>query len=319
MWSTMLQGVRGFQPADVLEASIERARITFPFVVDYKSIIWFTNASGQGYWATTFAPASRLILRFNWMEIYQARVGNLLLVGPGSQGTTIQDGTPYWLPFVFNVPANPNLGAGTYVDLDGTRKNRGTLRYPYRSFCLELVDQVRPPLGTIYGEHEAAGVQVRSVNCDGLHTAELDTNFVKRFPDTTVEYGMVNLRPNSARLANTPGYQFQVEEIYNFNATTRPVALVPRPCQLTMFRWRARRDRGAGPPNPGTNCFPNGRQNSTYDYAPCAIASQVYSDGKPVRGASDFAWGFHPIGFESADVQRSLRWILESNWGIDLQ
>ena len=318
MWNNLLQGVTGFQPADFLEASAERARITFPFVVDYKSVIWFTNASGQSVWTTTLSPVSRLVMRFNWMEIYQARIGNLLMVGPGVLGNTVADGENYIYPIVFNVPIGPPLGMGQYRDVDGTLKNRGTLRFPYRSFCLELIDQVRPPLGRIFGE-ENAGVQVRSVACDGLHTAELDTNFVNLFPDTETEYGMGQLRPNSARLATTPGYQFQVEEIYNRNTTTRAVSLVARPCQVTMYRWRARRDMGAGPTNPAQNCFPRNRTNSTVDNSPCAVASQVYSASKPVRGASDFVWGFHPMGFNTSDVQRSLRWMLRSNWGLDVQ
>lgn len=319
IWNQLLQGVTNFQPADVLEASVERARITFAFMVDYKSAIWFTNASSQSVWATQFSPITRLVSQFNWMEIYQAKVGNLLMVGPGSLGNTIEQNEAYVFPIVFNVPANPPLGLGTYPDIDGTRKNRGTLRYPYRSYCLEMIDQVRPPLGRVFGENDAPGVQVRSVNCDGLHTAELDTNFAKLFPETTTVFGMGTLRPNSVRVANTPGYQFQVEEFYNQNTTARTVAALPRPCQVTMYRWRTRRGMGAGPPNPTVNCLPRDRDRSALENVPCGIASQVYSDSKPINGASDFVWGFHPMGFQTADIQRSLRWIMKSNWALDVQ
>jgi hypothetical protein len=317
-WEELLMGrVIGFQPWEIVDAQTDAAVVTFSRINEYKAVIWFLNPASTSYFASRLAPKD-LQDRFNWLEAYQARSGNLLVCGPGATFGTF-DRTPFnvpWrFPVIFTSAEWPDLGFGRRSRPDGTVFNIGTTRWPYSAWCLESMDQVRPAaVGSVFGERR--GERVRSLRCDGLARAEVIPSFLQEFPDAS---GLVrDLQPRTERTELDPRYKLQAEEFYNRNLTSRPLILYPRPCQIPMYALRSLRDEGYVD-DPQHTCEPEGLERSGLDGVPIAIASSVYSDSKQLRGAEDFLWGFHPLAFQSAEVGNALSWILESRWQIPVR
>ncbi len=252
-WASFLAGIRGFQFANhSIDAKTETPRLTFALANEYKAVIWYTSASSQTYLAQQLAPRSSSDVQFNWLEIYQRFVGNVLMVGPSAMIRTIER-LQFAYPVIFNssAPANEGLAysMGTRRLPDGTVVNRGTERFPYTAWCLEAVDLVRPSgIAPIVGER--AGLQLRNSACDGLAFARVAPDFIES--RQLIPSQVANLLPTEPRLArpvgNEPGQaetnalQLDFEEFYNRNVTTRATALNLRPCQEPMFLHIARSD-----------------------------------------------------------------------------
>lgn len=343
-WSQYLQSVRGFTPSDIIDAQRESDRLRFATVNGYKSVVWFTNASVSSYFHREFAPIGLRSPRFNWLEVYQGQVGNLLLAGPGSAYNSFErvaGGDSWIFPVIFNVSAIPPNGFGLEERPDGTEFNRGTTRYPYSAWCVETVDVVRPNLLQIYDEQ--GGRRLRTRGCSGIYRARVAPDFYEEFGDATDQ--VLDLVPIPDRKTDEPGYTFEFEEWYNKNVTSRSVSLVIRDCQIPMYRAEARADAQDPEPDPLTgeegvyvisnlelrNCgyddgrnfnrqtAPEGATASPVTGATIGLASQVYSDEKQLVGSEDFLWGFNPMGFEDEQVASALRWIIRNRWDIAVQ
>jgi hypothetical protein len=334
-WMRMIDGrVDGFvKSTDVLESSVDTQILTFETVAKYRGVIWFSNPDEFSFFHRVLAPESRLTPRYNWLEVYQAKIGNIFMVGPGVAGNTVETFSQGWVyPLIFDASASPPLGFGTRLSPDGTRTNVGLERWPYTAWCLESVDRIRPAIGFVYGEHDRSGVKIRSKNCDGIHVAELTAEFRDSYPAAPEPpYSVRNLDPAPARKTQDSLYRVTAEEFFNVNGTSRTLSLFPRKCQTSMFRMVSRRDyeewyEALHPledipplvPNDSLDCLPILRGSTPFNLAPIAIASTVYSEGKRVRGSQDFLWGFHPLNFELDDVQAALHWILGDNWELKL-
>lgn len=305
-WLERLNFLSNFQPSDVIDAVSESDQLNLQTLAGYKSVIWYTNADQQSFFARRLAQETTTTSRHNWLEVYQAIAGNVLFVGPGAATASLEnDGWVY--PIVFDVPTNPPFGFGT-TDIGGTTQNRGTERYPYRAFCVESIEKVRPAVGFIFGEHSQPGTILRTSDCDAMGLAGVHPDFVQRFPSAGGPFGVVDLQPNQERVDRASHLQLGQEETYNSNSTSRPVVLFLRDCQVPMFRWFSRLYAGLG------NC--TAPSPAMLDTAPTAVASFVYSDSKPVPGSADFLWGFNPLGFEVDDVRAALRWITGENWQL---
>jgi len=332
-WLAILnQRVLGFQPTDMLEASTDAQRVTFETLARYRNVIWFTNSSEGSFFHRRLAPENATTPRFNWLQVYQSSTGNVMMVGPGVMSNTVE--TDAWVfPMIFDVGANSPLGFGTQLAPSGVRENRGLSRYPYTGWCLEAVDQVRPAVGAIFGEHDREGTVIRYAPCDRLHVASVADEFKEAFPEAAL--AVRDLEPRAERQGTipTPGYQINVEEFYNFNATKRTVQLFARNCQTPMFRWVSRRDYdeyledldpddNADYPslvgNEAAICLPLNTESAAMNGAPTAMVSSVYSDFKRIPGASDFVWGFNPHSFELDDVTAAVHWILGDNWELNV-
>jgi len=339
-WMGILrENVAGFvETTDILEAGVDAQKLNFGTLVKYKGVLWFTNASTLSFLSRVLAPSKTDEVRYNWLEVYQARVGNLLMVGPGAMVRSLEINELGWIyPLFFDSPADGRLGFGVETATDGLSRNRGTTRWPYTAWCLDALDRVRPATGGVYGEFND-GVLLRSKNCDGLHVAELTQEFKDRYPAAPEPpYSVRNLEPRQERQEQNSLYAVNSEEFYNRNTTTRSANLFLRPCQTEMFRWVARRDYEAWfeqvwfpsvhpdstidippiVPNASGNCVPPLSVSSPLKNASTAIASSVYSDDKPVRGSQDFLWGFHPLSFQLDDVKAAVLWILGDNWELE--
>jgi hypothetical protein len=313
-WRDLLQGqVQGFTSADVVDPQ-DDARLNFALINQYKAVIWFTNASQQTYFNRIVGPRSRES-EFNWLDVYQQRVGNLMFVGPSAMqsGVVSRD---YLFPIIFDVPQAGNLGFGTSTTPAGRIINNGTLQWPYRAFCLEAMDMVRPPLTKVFGEPGGAGQRRRTGECDGLLRAVPTARFFEDYPEAQLD--VRELTPTVERRVRQPEYRFDFEEFFDFNATTRPVRITTRPCQSSMFELRSRRDDGLID-DPYRNCEPWGLEQSRLQGAPVAVISRAYAQTKQLRGSEDLVWGFHPLAFDASGVRAALRWIFESRWELPIR
>jgi hypothetical protein len=283
LWDEILRGeVAGFQNSDIIDATDEPSRLEFRTVADYRGVIWFTGPASDTFFHAQLAPKSNTFPVYNWLEIYQSRVGNLLFVGAGAMSNAVEPNPDGWIfPMIYNNSAPyPQLGFGVRTDVEGNIVNRGTDRYPYTSWCLEAVDIARPPSRFTYDESIRTGVRSRTLKCDALWSATVDTTsgasgFDASFPNAVSAFGVRDLVPTQARRdLNPPTYRFPNEEIYNVNvARSRPVALNIRDCQTVMFRWHARRDEV----EQIEPCTPLAGP-SVFENAPIGIASHAYMD-----------------------------------------
>jgi hypothetical protein len=289
--SLLSNQLRFYSPNDFVETEddIERTRVNFKELVKYQAVIWFLNPSNQTYFQDLFVTGGS---RTNWLEIYQRRAGNLLLMGPGASINTVPK--PF---FGFDFPL-----------LHGSSEN-----WVYRAFCVELTDVVRPTIGNIIGENPER--PLRDLECDALTEAVVAPEYLERYPTAN---GLVpTLRPSLERRRLDREWFFASEEFYNFNGTLRNVNFTVRDCQVPMFRLRTRRDVGIQA-IPVSQCPPRDLGHSIIEGAPVAIASSSYSEEKPLRGSEDYLWGFHPFAFDMDDVEQALRFILGERWEMEV-
>lgn len=311
-WQEVFEGrLEGFAPIDILDAEESPERVTLRELARYRSVIWFTSPSSETFFRQNIAPLSDD--RINWLDIYQRRAGNVMMVGPGAAFNTIgRGGFSGWkYPIAFDTPQGGQLGFGTTVDELGNRINAGTLEWPYSAWCVELIDKVRPGINSVFGE--SSGNVRRTRNCDVLHTARVADQLRLDYPSAVAD--VVDLTPTHDRLSLEPLFKFESEEFYNVNVTSRNLEIIPRDCQTPMFVHRALRDEGA---QIGSlqDCRPPNQDESPLDGVPIALLSRVYGDTKPLRGSEDILWGFHPWAFRAEEVQRALLWIAASRWEL---
>lgn len=250
-WASFLAGIEGFQFANhSVDTETETPRMTFALANEYRGIVWYTNASRNSFLATQLAPQNSANVQFNWLEIYQRFVGNVMMVGPGVMFRSVEPLT-FAFPIIFNSSSPADglaYSMGTRRLPDGTIVNRGTERFPYTAWCLESVDQVRPPGGSIVGERP--GLQLRNSACDGLAFARVAPDFIES--RQLIPSQVANLLPTEPRLArpvgNEPGQaetnalQLDSDEFYNRNVTDRKDPMNLRACQEPMFLHIARSD-----------------------------------------------------------------------------
>jgi len=336
MWQSMLVGrVVNFEPTvDYIDCFTQGLLVNFRLLNEYKSVIWFTNGNNATTVFNALLRPSPGFAKYNWLEVYQAKVGNILFVGPAVTRGMVED-LVLNMPLIYTSEDAPPDGLGCERQFDDSCVPYGTMRWSFTGWCLETSDVVRPPAGGRFGE-DIGGEKTTTLRCDYLFRAEVSQDFLSQFPSAN---GVVeDLQPDctSPRIPDANGspqelgyYKFDWEEFYNKNvAPEKQVTISPRECQLPMFVHRAARDNVYPPdcPNAGepiiagadSLCEPYGKENSPIDGASVAIVSSVYSDSKQLPGSNDFLWGFHPLAFRLDRVQAALLWIIEQNWDIDV-
>lgn len=337
-WNSMLEGrVVNYDPVtDFFDAGENAFELTFRLINQYKAVIWFLNGANDN---TVFAQKLRPQLaqvRYNWLEVYQAKVGNLLFTGPNASVAMVEP-VELLYPLVYNTDERPPNGLGVRRLPDGTEIRKGTERWPYKGWCIETTDYVRPATAAVCGEQEG-GIRTRELRCAYLTTAVLADTFVATYPsagDGVV--GDLVMSANSPRLPDPTKngvpqdrtYRQDWEEFYNRDVTTAAECtrlFNERSCMVPMFLHRAARDdvypeghARAGQPLVAladSLCQPFNRDRSPLDRAPIGVVSSVYSSQKQLPNSNDFLWGFHPLGFRTDRVQAALLWIIGENWQI---
>lgn len=306
-WNQWLTSVvPGFDPdRDVIDAQVDPGALSLSRLLEYKSIIWFSNGSESSYLHNVYAPHSINPPRTNELQMLQRCATNLLMVGPGSGFGMMPHsyGThSYRFPIWFGTPPpgwNPPPIFG-----DGLPREDNAWLWPSAGFCVRTLDLVRPELTAIV--FEEPGTRTRTKECDGLARATVSDDLQARF-DTS---GLVELRPAADREGLEPGYGFDGEEFYDHNASALDVEVVSRDCFVPMFDFHSRLAEGLAEESEcGTRLY-------SVDGAAAGVLSQAYSDQKPIAGTHDFLWGFNPMGFQPEDVEAALRWVVQSDWQI---
>jgi hypothetical protein len=335
-WNDELLGLlvghlAGFDPeTDFVEASAQQDRLKISSLSRYRGILWMGNSDEESFLHRRLGNLGDSWDYQRGIEYFQRYVGNLLLVGPGVMGNTVETNLAGWIyPLIFDLPAGGQFGFGMETGSDGHSYNAGLRRWPSSAWCLESVDRARPPIGYVFGEHNRPGTRLRSLECDGLYVAAVAEEFSERYPRAeSPPYGVRDLLPAAERIAKDSRYRPNSEEFYDWNATNRPIVVQPRRCQTPMYRWVSRRDFDewrleeygeiVSPvvAADSLNCFPIRRTQSPMNLAAAAVASSMYSDRKHIRGSHDFVWGFHPLSFEREGISAAFRWVLNADWEL---
>lgn len=339
-------GVTDFRTTDVLDVSTRMTEVNLLRLSDYRGVIWFVGP-GNNWLSQRVAPRTTDTPRYNWLQTYQAFIGNLMIVGAGAMTSTIESGHVRY-PLVLDGSGGATLGG---VDEAGEwLPNAGVRRYPYTGWCVEVFDRIEP-LETILDPE----VNRRSTRCWAVVYAGPTRIFHDEFGTGPTQIGA--LRPTDLRLYGSEKYHsgpggldpaelgllsLKDEETYNATFTVAPVQVTPRECQVPMYLSIARRDvdqplvfdppEGADWPSlglqPGSEiteiCASRELEISPSSLKPIAIASRAFSGyaGRPATKqegrlrAADFLWGFNPLHFDEDDVSAALRWILIDHWGV---
>jgi hypothetical protein len=213
-------------------------------------VIWFVGPGLNSFFHRSLAPLSRTTPQFNWLEVYQSFVGNLLFTGSGATQVMIEEHNQEF-PLVLNASGTGTLG--TLRGPDGESVNAGTLRYPYTGWCLEALDMVRPVPLKISGER--SGQLLRDRKCSSITYAGPANEFLAEYDAPPVDIPAlmpVHVRKFGPMLYGSQAGQldptemntvfFENEEFYNVNVTSRSVTINLRDCQVPMYRAIARRD-----------------------------------------------------------------------------
>lgn len=366
-WKSLIEliGVQGFQSADVVDAVDQPQRLSFPLINQYRGVVWFIGP-GQSYFKLQMAPQNRTTPRFNWLEVYQSFVGNVLFVGSAAIQSTLEEHSQLQYPIVFNTSSGAG-SLGVAPGPTGESINAGTQRYPYTGWCLESLDNIRP--AKIFGEQP--GQQIRAAKCGSIVYAGPTEEFLERYgakgivpplrPTDIREFGPIKYFTGGLNPTELNTASLGTEEFYNVNVTSMPVTINPRNCQTPMYRAIARRDvdepvifdnpladgwmelgldvmpaivdsifnPNIDPVNWVDNCVSQTsrarRSTSVVSLKTIGVASRVFSGGDGVPGtkqdgtltASDFLWGFNPIQFRPAGVQKALQWMIIQHWAVN--
>lgn len=254
LWRVMLGPVREYSSAaDVLDVQRDRTRLGFSAINDYRSIIWLVSSDPQTFFATELAPRGASDFPFNWLEVYQKLVGNVMLVGPAVMRNSVQQDSRFnpIYPIVMNLSYgfadyDAGVSLGRSPDADGRIVNTGSLRYPYTSWCLEAIDQADPV--NVGRRNNDRG---RDLRCDSYTYARVSPEYVDRYRPSPARINALHplqVRRNAGvtrdvhELAMFSELSMPYEEFYNRNAAGRNVVLTLRDCQTPMYEAVARMD-----------------------------------------------------------------------------
>lgn len=354
-WESNLVGVQNFSTAsDVVDIIEVGNRLSFAQINDYQAVIWLVSSDDRSYYYR-FRPETADSTPFNWLDIYQKFVGNVMLIGPRVMRNATDSAFNLVTPIVLNTSLPPAAGLGVTENAQGQFVNVGTLRYPYTAWCLESIDTVTSPNA---GALEVSGL--RTLACDSYTYARVSQQYVQRYRPSASRVGNLYPQPVRTRVGeqNLPDdivllfgeLSMGTEEFYNENAPNRAgITLSIRDCQVPMYEAIARMDVdnvdvmepldlaedyridtqprlvGTFVTNEGEvieNCpavRQQNRETSTVTGAPIVIASTQYTGTKQNGSVpfEDYLWGFNPLSFQRTEVKAAIEWILLNQWGLN--
>lgn len=245
------------------------ADVTFSDLVNYQVVLCYaqTNDLAQRMFMK-FRPENN-IDKFVWLAPYQARGGNLFLVGGSSMESFLESKSNYMVPMVFDTREvnlvvggdNFEIGFGDRVLPDGTRVRRGPLMYPYATAGISALDWTSPGTKTIYNRRFIARFD-RTADCVGLKGLVLDDAFRNNqligpgvIADTMWTDPQIDWQDHMDAAADTlrllhNTFAFRNDEFVDANISTRSTVIVPQTCTEgpggmciePMFRGIARFD-----------------------------------------------------------------------------
>ena len=256
-WENMLTGkVSSFDPA---VDYIQGTEVNFRLINRYKSVIWFVQGKSANTGFATLLRSTPLGPRYNWLEVYQSKIGNVLFMGPYASLGMIEN-VAVEFPLVYNTEERLPLGLGcSSISTEGTCTPRGpsvglTPGGVWRRATGETGERRSNRRGWRRSTDQYPALRL-SVPGTGV------SGFLTEYPSADGVVQDLVTKSNSPRLPGPDGYpdgvafyRYQWEEFYNRNiAPKREVTLIPRDCQMPMFLHRAVRDEvwPSGTPNAG--------------------------------------------------------------------
>jgi hypothetical protein len=331
-------GVLDFSPdRDVMDAEVES--FGYRELVDYRAVVWTTRYAHGNYIWDHFKPSPpgsppHLV----WLRTYQEGVGNLLMSGPRSMNSFIEE--RQWM-----LPIYLQEDFGELELPDGTVVPLGTLSYPYRGMGLAVLDHVMPRY--LVWPTMVSGSAARSSACSGVKGLVLDADFkAAHMPggafadtiDTEPTIDWQDLRP--AYHDSLKAYNWGGDEFYDGNITGRPDTWTPQQCGGVscvepMFRIYSRFDwvddlhLCDGDPD-----WPAPIYSEQELEAVCGLYALDEQTGrtritgqvlglvsyrtiaKKPGGRGDVLWGFDPYRFDHGEVRKVIQWVLGDQLGL---
>jgi len=354
-WESNLVGVQDFSTAsDVVDIIDTGSRLSFAQINNYRALIWLVSSDDRSFYSR-FQPESAERAPFNWLDIYQKFVGNVMLVGPRAMNKALDSSLNLITPIVLNTSLFSPQGLGVTENAQGQLVNVGTIRYPYTAWCLESVD-------TVFSSNPGSlnNSRLRTLGCDSYTYARVSQQYVERYRPSPSRVG--NLYPQEVRtrigdpdVSESIRFLFAElsmgsEEFYDVNAANRAgITLTVRDCQVPMYEAIARmdvdnveimepldldedyridtqerlvsnttNDDGETVKDCPAVTIQN-RQTSSVTGASIVIASTQYTDTKQNGSVpfEDYLWGFNPLSFQRTEVKAAVEWILLNQWGLN--
>jgi len=237
--------------------------------VRYKSVLCITYRSdGPSIFKNDFRPENE-VDKFVWLIPYQARGGNLFLVGERSM-ESFQESLAYMVPMIYDTNEKLkaldgdtyHIGFGMKTLRDGSQVARGPLQYPYSTAGISALDWMAPNSYHSYDRPETANYD-RKPGCVALKGLVLDTDFKSNhligpgviadtiLTDPRIDYYDDNYPIDNRWLFVPQNTDFKYDEFYNANISTRNTSMAPQTgcfdgvngeCVEPMFRSLARFD-----------------------------------------------------------------------------
>ncbi|MCB1182671.1 hypothetical protein KDM41_04500 [bacterium] len=186
--------------------------------------------------------------RFLWLSSYQARGGNVMLVGDRSLDSFHEGKPNYMIPFVYDtaeetyvVNGQPYVvGFGSVQLPDGSTVLRGPRQYAYATAGIAALDWTAPATKFIYGRPTPARFD-RTADCVGLKGLVLDGVFAANhlvggaIPDTIWTDPEIDWRDADAAAGDSLSlasgfFPFRDDEFIDANISSRPTPIVAQDC-----------------------------------------------------------------------------------------
>jgi hypothetical protein len=243
--------------------------VDYAKIVRYKAVLCITYYSdSQSIFRNDFRPQGGQD-PFVWLTPYQARGGNLFLVGERSMESFLEN-LSYMVPIIYDtnefVKAMDGktyyIGFGMKRLRDGTQVPRGPLQYPYATAGIAALDWMAPNSYYNYDRSETVNYD-RKPGCVAMKGLVLDSDFKSNhligpgviadtmLTDPNIDYYDSSYPIDNRWLFVPQNTDFKYDEFYNANLSTRNTSMSPQvgcvdgvngECIEPMFRSLARFD-----------------------------------------------------------------------------
>jgi hypothetical protein len=359
-WEATLGGTGGvlgfFANRDVRDT--ENDPLSYRDAVQYKNVIWSTRYAIRNFIWNVFKPRLNGDSRHIWLVPYQKYVGNVFLVGSRCLNSFLEEWR-WLLPLVFDQQDAIIACSDPYFPVkwpivklpDGSIVLLGTLRYPYQTMGISLLDQLRPHYN-VWPHCGTSGIgdAARNPACVGLKGLLVDPAFKAAhgtgadFPDTIFTDPHIDWRDLSTDYRdNLMPYTWGQDEFYDGNIARRNFTWTPQscegqPCVEPMFRVYSRFDwihdlhiAEGDHAWPALYFDDEALRDQCGEYALDDMLGRTRTTGQITGfishktatstpgGRRAVVWGFDPYRFEHDKIGAAIHWVLGEHFGLAMR
>ena len=226
-----------------------RDMVTYADLVAYKSVLCYASVNSQQLMFEQFRPVNG-VDRYVWLDAYQQRGGNLMLVGASSMDSFLEMEPNYMTPIVFDTDeefyesgeTSFIVGFGTGVAADGSEIQRGPLQYAYQVAGISTLDWTSAPTKYVYARPQQSMRYERVVDCVGLKALVVDTDFRGHWAvgagdladtlhtDAVIDWQDAYYAAGDSLDLIHNTFPFRYDEFVDANISTRATGWVPQDC-----------------------------------------------------------------------------------------